>query len=332
MSLFYRMDVSMFNKLYGEGDISDASLEKIQTAAAKKLFSLHWELKTILYLGVLLLSAGIGILIYKNIDSIGHQAILAFIALVSAASFYYCIKTTASFSLQRTASPNVFFDYVLLLACLTFVSFTGYLQFQYNVFGNRYGLATFIPMIVLFFSAYYFDNLAILSLAITSFAAWAGITLTPLKILQQNDFDDSTIIFTGLAVGVVLLLAGMLTKKRNTKAHFEFTYSNFGTHILFISCLATEFKFDAWYLAWFLLLAATCFFFYLKARKENSFYFLLLLSLYGFIGLSYVVIRLLFYTARLDIGGFMLACIYFIAASIGLIFFLIKMNKQLKQS
>lgn len=324
------MDISLFNKLHAEGIISEASLEKIKESEGKQLFSLHWEFKTILYFSVLLLSTGIGILIYKNIDSIRHQAILIFIALVCAGSFYYCFKKKLPFSLQKTASPNVFSDYILLLACLTFISFTGYIQFQYHVFGNRYGLAIFIPVVVLFFSAYYFDNIAILSLAITNLAAWAGIAVTPATILKENDFNSNTIIATGLALGIVLIAGGIITKKRNLKAHFEFTYTNFGTHLLFISCLAAMFNFEAWYLVWFLFLAAICLFFYQKAVNEKSFYFLLLLSLYGYIGLSYVVIRLLFYTARLDIGGVYLACMYFIASAIGLIFFLIKMNKKIK--
>ena len=105
------------------------------------------------------------------------------------------------FSLQKTVSPSVFFDYILLLGCLTFISFVGYIQFQYQVFGNRFGLATFIPMVVLFFSAYYFDQVGVLSLAITNLAAWAGIAATPLKILQSSDFSSTNIIITGLLLG-----------------------------------------------------------------------------------------------------------------------------------
>jgi len=45
-----------------------------------KPFSLHWELKTLLYLGVLLLNLGLGYLIYDNIDNIGHNAVMVAIA------------------------------------------------------------------------------------------------------------------------------------------------------------------------------------------------------------------------------------------------------------
>jgi len=181
------MDSTIFETLHAQGVISNTSFQKIRTQKEHPEISVHWELKTMLYLGVLLLTSGLGIVIYKNIDSISHQAILAFIGLISGGSFYYCVKTKKPFSLNKVAAPNAFFDYILLLGCLTFISFVGYLQFQYQVFGNRYGLATFIPMLVLFFSAYYFDHLGILSLAITTLAAWAGIAaVSPLHTASSR--------------------------------------------------------------------------------------------------------------------------------------------------
>lgn len=324
------MNSTLFTKLHADGFISEASLEKIRMRAANQLFSLYWELRVLLYIGVLLLSGGIGILIYKNIDSIGHTASLLFIASISAGCFAYCLKKNPDFSLQKVLPPNSFFDYILLLGCLTFMSFVGYLQFQYQVFGNRFGLALFIPLVVLFVTAYYFDNLAILSLAITNLAAWAGIALTPARILADNNFDNSTIIFTSLLLAILLIATGMLTNQKKIKAHFEFTYTNFGVNILFISCLAAMMHFERRYILWFVLLAGISYYFYAKAVKEKSFYFLLITSLYGYIGVSYVIIRFLFYTIKEDIGGLAIACVYFIGSAIWLILFLMKLNKKFK--
>jgi hypothetical protein len=78
------MDIPLFEKLQTNGFISEESLVKLKAHENSKLFSLHWELKTILYLGILLLSGGLGILVYKNIDTIGHTAILVFIGLFKA--------------------------------------------------------------------------------------------------------------------------------------------------------------------------------------------------------------------------------------------------------
>ena len=324
------MDIPLFEKLQANGLISDESLVKLKAHENSKLFSLHWELKTILYLGILLLSGGLGILVYKNIDTIGHTAILVFIGLLSAGGFLYCFKAKLPFSFAKVAAPNAFFDYVLLLACLCFVTFIGYLQYQYHFFGNRFGLVTFIPMLVLFFSAYYFDHLGILSLAITNLCAWAGIAVTPMRILQDNDFSSNTIIYTGLVMGIGLIVTGLITRARQIKSHFAFTYTNFGMHILFVSTLAGMFLFTTVYLLWFVLLGGVVFYFYREALRTKSFYFLLVLTLYSYIGLSYVIIRILFFTLNTDVGGIYLSFMYFIGTAVGLILFLIRMNKKIK--
>jgi len=322
------MDTILFERLHAEGLISNSSLDKVHTREKNKLFSLHWELRSILYLGVLLLSSGLGILVYKNIDTIGHTAILIFIALISAGGFAYCFRNKLPFSTGKVAAPNSFFDYILLLACLSFITFIGYLQFQYHFFGDRFGLVTFIPMVVLFFVAYYFDHLGILSLAITSLCAWAGVTVTPARILEDNDFSSPVIIYTGLVLGAALVAAGVITRLRAFKAHFEFTYTNFGMHILFISVLAGMFVYETFYLLWFLLLAGVAFYFYREALRGKSFYTLMVLTLYGYVGLSYVIVRTLVWTAGM--GGIYFGFLYFIGTAVALVVFLIRMNKKIK--
>lgn len=325
------MDIDLFEQLQKEGTISAASAEKVRTVAASRLFSVHWELKTILYLGVLLLSGGLGILVYKNIDTIGHQVILLAIAFACGGCFYYSFRHKLPFSKEKVPAPNGFFDYVLLLGCLLLLTFITYLQVQYNVFGTRYGAATFIPMLVLFFSAYYFDHIGVLSMAITNLAAWMGVTVTPLQLLSANDFSSYSLIYTGLFLGALLIVAALLSDRLHFKAHFSFTYSNFGTHIFFIATLAGMFSaYDGPYGLWFLLLAAVTVFFYIQAMKQRSFYFVLVITLYAYIGLSFMVIRLLI-NAR-DEGAIYAGLLYFIASGIGSIILLINLNKKLKKA
>jgi hypothetical protein len=319
----------LYAKLHEKGLISDSSFERINQYQSKNLISVHFDLKTILYLGVTLLSAGLGILVYKNIDTIGHQVILAFIALVSAGGFVYCFKTSKPFGWGKVESPNVLFDFVLLLACLMMITFLAYLQYQYNVFGNRYGIASFIPMVILFFTAYYFDHLGILSMAITNFAGWLGITITPLRLWQSNDFNSSRVILTGIGIGVLLLLVAGFTKSKKFKPHFELTYNNFGTHALFVSLLAALFHFDSVYLLWFLVLAAFAAYSYFKSVRENSFYFLVFTVLYFYVAVSYLVIQLLTYS-HADIAAIYLGIIYFMASAFWLVAFLMRTNKKLK--
>ena len=324
------MDKAITDQLYAEGLLSESSFQKINAQPGIRLFSLHWEIRLLLYLGILLLTGGLGILVYKNIDSIGHEVVLISIALLSAGSFLYCFKNKLPFSSVRVKAPNAFFDYILLLGCLTFITFIAYFQYQYNIFGNRFGLATFFPMVILFFSAYYFDHLGILSLAITNLAAWLGITVTPLHILQSNNFNSNVIICTGVLLGIFLIIVGWVSVRRNFKQHFQLTYTNFGMHILFISILAGMLLFEKGYVAWFIFLLAVAYFFYTRAGKEKSFYILLISTLYAYTGMSYIVIRLLSASESFGTGLVYTGLIYFIASAAGLLVFLMRTNKKLK--
>ncbi len=322
------MNKKLYETLYKQGLLSDTSIQLIRKDS--RLFSLHWEMKTMLYMGIMLLSGALGILVYKNIDSIGHQAILISIGLISASSFTYCFMKKSAYSADKVTPPTVFFDYILLLGCLSFIVFVAYFQYRYQLFGNRFGLATFIPMLVLFFTAYYFDHIGVLSLAITNLAAWVGITVTPLQILRSNDFDNGTIIISTLLLGILLLLVGILTTRKKIKAHFAFTYTNIGMHMFFIAVLAALFHFESIYLLWALVLTAGAWYFYRSAIKTMSFYTLITATLYTYIGYSYVFLNGLITYWEADLAIFYLAFIYFIVTGILLVVFLMRTNKKLK--
>lgn len=324
------MNIKVFEKLRAEGLINDTELAAVKAAEDQRLFSLHWEIKTLLYLGVLLLSGGLGILIYKNIDTIGHQVILLIIGAISAGCFSYCIRKKLPFSWEKVNSPNAFFDYALLLGCLTFVTFVGYLQFQYTAFGTAYGLATFIPLAVLTASAYYFDHLGVLSMAITNLAAWMGIALTPFQVLSANDFGNERLIYTGAILGVLLLSLAFISARKNLKKHFAFTYQNFGAHIILIACVAGMIVFDTGWIAWFAFMAVIAYFLFQEAFKERSFYFVLITVLYSYVAISIAVVRMLILTN--DIGGLYLGLLYFIGSAIGVIVLLINLNKKIKHA
>ncbi len=306
-------------KLLTEGILSETSYERIK-AHEKAPFSLHWELRTLLYLGVLLFSGGLGLLVYLHIDTIGHQAVLAFIGLACVGCMGYCFKKGLPFSPEKHVHESPFFDYILLLGCLLFLTFEGYLQYQYQVFRVQYDLAALIPAFLFFYLAYRFDHVGILSMAISALTAWAGISITPLDLWES--FDDATgrIIGTGIGLGVALAAIGWALEQRKLKSHFFFTYANFATHLLFVSTLTGMFVSDdaipfPWFFLLLLLFVAS---FYL-ARKERSFYFLLVALLYGYVGLTYFFFCFLdgYWDATLWIGLF-----YFIGSCAGIVYFL----------
>jgi hypothetical protein len=325
------LDNDIYKKLNSEGYLSDDSYNNVSQKHFTQLFSVHWELKILLYLGVMLLSGGLGILIYKNIDTIGHQAVLAFIALTGIGCFIYCFKKKLPFSWDKVKASNTGFDYILLLGSICMVTFVGYLQYQYQVFGLNYGMATFIPMLALFFIAYYFDHLGILSMAIASLALWMGVSITPKTLLAHGTFNSKQIIFTYVAFGLILLVFAYLTQRFNIKKHFKFSYQHYGVHITFIALLAGYFEYydAAISLLWLLPFFGLAVYIYIDAYRDRSFYFILLTILYSYFALACLITRVLYNLIKYDAIYLLLMC--FIASAIGLIFLLININKNLKQ-
>jgi hypothetical protein len=323
------MDQFFFQNLFDQGLINEQELQRVEMDAARPI-SIHWDLKMLLYIGILLLTTGLGITIYKNIDTIGHLAIVIFIAVATLACFTYCFIKSTRFSVAKVTSPNTIFDYVLLTGCLLLLIFIGYIQFQYNVFGNRWGMATFIPMIVLFFCAYYFDHLGVLSMAIVNLAAWFGITVTPLHMLKENDFSSDRIIFTGILLGLLLIVLAIFSIRMKLKPHFAFTYKNFGVHLLCISTIAASVHFGTYYFLFFLALAGITTYLFLQSLKERSFYFLVIATLYFYIGLSYVIINAVVKLGTFGEGQLYLILLYLLGSAIGLIMFLIRYNRIIK--
>ncbi|MCU0355717.1 MAG: DUF2157 domain-containing protein [Cytophagales bacterium] len=307
------------------GLISDEQQAAIEQDENNRPFSLHWELKTLLYLGVTLLNAGLGWLIYENIDDIGHGVVIALIAAICIGCFVYVYRHRQPFSRQLTESPSPYFDYVLLLGCLMFVILEGYLQFQYNIFGSRYGLATFVPMAFFFTNAYRFDHKGVLSLGITALASWLGIASTPRDVFNSLSFHDSSLAWTGALLGVVLCGAAFLSEQRDFKKHFAFTYLNFGIHILFIACLGGIMGLENPLFSPLAVAAVAFFIWY--ARKQASLYFMIVALIYGYILLTYWFFQIEG-LLNSDSAGF-LVMTYFMCSCAGVIYFLLKYKEIL---
>jgi Predicted membrane protein (DUF2157) len=276
------------------------------------------ELKTMLYLGVIMLNIGLGYLIYQHIDTIGHAVIIALISLICIGCFYYAARTTLPFSLKEIKSPTIYFDYAVLLGCLTFLIVEGYLQYQYNVFGTQYSLATFIPMLLFFPVAYYFDHRGALSLAIIALGTWLGLKITPLDVLNQNDFSNDSLVYTGILLGILLSLIGFISELKDIKKHFAFTYFNFGIHLFFICALTALFNFNNNVLFIPLIILGLIFWIW-YARKTTSFYFFLFSVIYGYATLTYLIIKLLS-RANADVTVYFLYFIFSCAGIIALLF------------
>jgi hypothetical protein len=257
-------------------------------------FSLHYELRTLLYLGITLLAGGVGVLIYQHIDSIGHGVIIAAITLAMSASFAYATRHLPSFTWQEAPRTSIAADYLLLLGCLLFLVLEGYLQVQYELVGTRYGLATVLPAVLFFALAYRFDHRGVLAMAITALATWVGVSVAPLDVFRQGLIMHDVISLPALLLGFVLVVTGLLSEFLNRKRHFAFTYLSLGGNVALLATMSVLFHTEGRYtLPWLLLVLGLSAGLVWYARRAQSYLFLLMSVAYSYVAITYAIISAL---------------------------------------
>jgi hypothetical protein len=315
------MTDSRLKELLGKELISEEQFNNIEPIVTGKVVSVFYELRTMLYLGVMLFTTGVGFLIYQNIGQLGHILAIIALSVLSLGSFAYCFWKGKPFSKVKVESPNPYFDYVLLLGCLLFVSVFGYLEFQFGFLERNARLITLITAAVFFIFAYRFDHLGILSLAITAFVSFFGITVS-WSGLDSFGYLPSLGLIVSLALGGVAILL----EKQNIKPHFTFTYLNFTFLVYFLSAFAGIFDgYGETYLPYALALYVGVGLSVMLANWKKSFLFLLYGVLAGYIATTYFLAD----NTNMGIEPWLL---YLLASAGGVVYFIVKYRNYFKRT
>jgi hypothetical protein len=324
-------------QLQAEGLLPPAQAAAIATDERTRPFSLHYELRAMLYLGITLLAGGAGTLVYQHLDSIGHGVIIADISLLMSASFVYASRQRAPFSWGEVPRTSIAADYLLVLSCLLFLVLEGYLQAQYGLFGQRYGLATVLPAGLFFYLAYRFDHRGVLSLAITTLAAWVGVSVAPLALFT-GEFPPEALSGPGLLLGLALLAAGLAAELLRRKPHFAYTYLLLGGNVALLAALVRLFDaagldtgqpelLRALLVA--LLMLGICAGLVWYARRAQSYVFLLLAVGYGYVAFTSALL-LLAELVGIREAFLPLGTLYFPLSLLGLLLLLLNIKKILR--
>ena len=313
-------------KLYAQNLIDGLQLKAIQDYKAKGIFSLHNELRFLLYLGVLLFTSGIGTLIYKNIDSIGHVAVLGLLFLLTGVGFYFCIKKAKGFHKTEVLFDNPVYDYIVLLCTILSCIFIGYLQYQYSIFG--YGLSSLVCSLVGFACAYYFDNKSALSIGITGLATFIGITITPKSLIESEIYSNPSLTYYGIALGGLLVLWELYSNKIALKKHFQLVFLTFALQLIGVCGIAG--LLESYYFIFVFLLAVLLYYFYKKSYQIGSTFLFVFTLLYGYIGFNILLFKLIDHIDISSIGELViiLAPLYFIGSIFGFIKLIQHFNNQ----
>lgn len=306
--------------LTNESIITHDEAVAITEGLSHKKFSLHWELRVLLYTGITLFTSGLGIFIYNNIGSIGHIILILLLFAGCLVCYYYAFTKALPYSRESVQHPNPFYDYVVLSGALLFISAQGYLQFHFLIYGNELSIPTLVSSLVLFVTAFRFDHKGVLTLAISLFATFFGLVVTPLEWMHSDTFEigQQDYIQSGLMLGILLYGYGWICRNQSVKVHFVNIFLQFAANVLLVCLLSGTFGNHLPGLYYLGLLAAG-FLFFKEARKLRSFALFLSVVLAEYIGITYWVMRGLFHDSD---GAIYAAFLYFMLSGLGTIYLL----------
>jgi hypothetical protein len=305
----------------------DPSLvDKIKSNTPKPLFAIYYYLQLFLFAGVTCIASGLSMLLYQHIDDIGHTALIILTWVLCFISYGFCWIKRMPFNKKRQViHPLIYFDYILLFGALLLTGAFAYTQYQMGWLGSNWSATILLPCLILFISAYFFDQTTLLTMAIVLLGSWLGLQVAPYQLIADGQFSQLNAVIAALLLGLFLIGIFFLTQQLQIKLHFEFTYINFALHILFIATINALF-FIKPELIWWLLGALFTAIVIWYAFYKSSFYFLLCGFIYGYFFLSYAVVRLCFIITDSSLSIYLLL-IYFIASGIMLISYLRKFKQ-----
>jgi uncharacterized membrane protein len=235
--------------------LADPPAETLLRVARRDLVSVERELRTLLYAGVALIVAGAGLFLKENHDRLGPVAIATLLGVAAAACLVYAARRLPAFTWQAAVSEHLGADYVLLLGVLLFGADLGYLESQLHLFGHEWPYHLLLVAAVAFVLAYRFDSRAVLSIALTSFTAWRGVSVS-LALAARGGTSASSIRWNAIGCGALFLAAAVASVRLRWKAHFEGVYATLGLVLVLGALVSGAWMSDRAWIPWEALLLA----------------------------------------------------------------------------
>jgi hypothetical protein len=259
-------------RLRREGMLSSEQAALFGRVARRELVSVRVEIRALLYLGVLLLTSGVGIFVVEHHADIGRWAIAASIAVASTACLAWVIRSAPPFSWGEVESPSAAFDYVLLLGLLLFASDLAYVEAQFTLLGPRWVHHLLVVASVYVAAAYRWDSRVVLSLGLSTLAAWRGVSVSVMAH-SLGAGDSGELRVNAIVLGLLYVIAAVLSVRLDRKAHFEEIFGNAGLLLLFgglVSGVLSDLDWGIWLVALVVLAAAVM---WISSRVGRPAYF-----------------------------------------------------------
>lgn len=206
-------------ELVETGVLPPAPTPRLLRVARGELLSVHAELRALLTLGVLLITGGVSVLVAQNLDRIGPVAIASGLALAAVAALAWVERTAPPFTWDEIKMPHLALDSILILGVLLAGADLAYVEWKFTPLGAQWPWHLLIMAILTGVAAFRYDSQAAFSLALSTFAAWRGISVGVLGITLLPEV--SAVRWNAILCGVLFAGLGFVLKRTRRKAHFE---------------------------------------------------------------------------------------------------------------
>lgn len=266
------------------GILSPAQADALVSLEDGNPLSLSGEIRAFFYAGALLVAAGAGLTVQKYMAEAGPAVIIGALSIGAMACFLRVFRRAPAWSREAVPSPSAGFDYVLFLGCLLLSLDIGYAEGRFHLLGDDWRRHFLAAWAIFSLLAYRFDNRLVLSLAVSSLAAWFGLEMSAYKLAFWEFHQEYALTFGGLC-----LVAGLATWRGRVKPHFLDVYLNFAVPFLGAGLLSgvEEHKLASLH---FYLLAAACAGTAAYAFRDRKFAFLVWAALFGYAGITTVIL------------------------------------------
>jgi hypothetical protein len=223
--------------LHAEGLIDDATAARALARDRREPFSVHVELRATLYAGVLLVMAGVGIILARNLDRIGPVAIVLVIALAAAACAVPAVRARIAGRAVTVAG-----EYLLLLAALLWSADLAYAERQFVLLGPLWSWHLLLLAVVHAVIAYTFASPLVLAAALAALAGWFGVGGTLGDALH---FSHSSPALGARALACAAVVTGWRYADRRARPGTTFSdvFDHFAANLAFWGAIA-------WCLEW----------------------------------------------------------------------------------
>jgi hypothetical protein len=272
----------------------DARTNALLARERREIFSIHPELRIAAWAGVMLLASAAGVLLKNNLERIGPLALAIALTVVAGACY--------AFVAWHRNRATLLDDYVLLLGALLISADVAFIESQFHVLGDQWRLHLLLVALLHGVTAYIYRSRVVLSLAITSLAAW--INADP-RFGRPREY----------AIGAYLMVATLLVwhelDRRFAKTEFGRTLEHFAANFALLGSLMLIDRDTTFGCLVTMVIAAAVIAWGFRSRSE---WFVLYAFLYAVIALNILIIT----TLKLEALSFLLVLVSIVGSIIAL--------------